>query len=102
VRVETAATVSLLTERRRHAPAGIAGGEAGATGVNLIDGDPVPAKTTVDVGPGTTVTVLTPGGGGYGDPSERDASARERDRTDGKVTREGDAPRAAERSDEED
>ena len=66
VRVETAATVSLLTERRRRAPAGIEGGEPGATGENLIDGDAVPAKATVDVVPGTTVTVLTPGGGGYG------------------------------------
>ncbi|MFC7186700.1 hydantoinase B/oxoprolinase family protein [Halorubrum yunnanense] len=86
VRVETPATVSLLTERRRHAPAGIESGESGATGENLIDGDPVPAKTTVDVGPGTTVTVRTPGGGGYGGPSERDPAARERDRADGKVT----------------
>ncbi|WP_280588447.1 hydantoinase B/oxoprolinase family protein [Halorubrum sp. Boch-26] len=90
VRVETAATVSLLTERRRHAPAGIAGGGAGATGENLIDGDPVPAKTTVDVEPGTTVTVRTPGGGGYGDPSERAPAARERDRADGKAVEKSD------------
>ncbi|OYR41762.1 hydantoinase B/oxoprolinase family protein [Halorubrum sp. Hd13] len=96
VRVETAATVSLLTERRRRAPAGIEGGEPGATGENLIDGDAVPAKATVDVEPGTTVTVLTPGGGGYGDPSERDPTARERDRADGKVTGE------VERSDDSD
>jgi N-methylhydantoinase B len=85
VRVETAATVSLLTERRRHAPAGIEGGKPGATGENLIDGDAVPAKTTVDVELGTTVTVRTPGGGGYGDPSERDPAASERDRADGKA-----------------
>ena len=96
VRVETAATVSLLTERRRRAPAGIEGGEPGATGENLIDGDAVPAKATVDVEPGTTVTVLTPGGGGYGDPSERAPAARERDRADGKVTGE------VERSDDSD
>ncbi len=84
VTVETDAVVSLLTERRRHAPRGAAGGEPGATGENLIDGDPVPAKTTVDVEAGTTVTVRTPGGGGYGDPDERAADARERDRRDGK------------------
>ncbi|WP_144799784.1 hydantoinase B/oxoprolinase family protein [Halorubrum depositum] len=100
VRVETAATVSLLTERRRRAPAGIEGGESGATGENLIDGDPVPAKATVDVEPGTTVTVRTPGGGGYGDPSERDPAARERDRADGKATGGGEAERSeTERSD---
>ncbi|WP_200530252.1 hydantoinase B/oxoprolinase family protein [Halorubrum sp. LN27] len=89
VRVETAATVSLLTERRRRAPAGREGGEPGAVGENLIDGEPVPAKATVDVEPGTTVTVRTPGGGGYGDPAERDPAARKRDRTDGKTTRDG-------------
>jgi len=100
VRVETAATVSLLTERRRHAPAGREGGEPGALGENLIDGEPVPAKATVDVEPGTTVTVRTPGGGGYGDRAERDPAARERDRTDGKATGEsadGDGERSAEK-----
>ena len=84
VRVETDAVVSLLTERRRHAPQGVAGGGPGEVGENLIDGDPVPAKTTVEVAAGTTVTVRTPGGGGYGDPSERPAEDRERDRRDGK------------------
>ena len=84
VTVETDALVSLLTERRRHARQGAAGGDPGATGENLIDGDPVPAKTTVEVDAGTTVTVRTPGGGGYGDPDERRAEDRERDRRDGK------------------
>jgi N-methylhydantoinase B len=79
------ATVSILSERRRVAPRGIAGGEDGATGENLIDGEPVPAKTTRDVPAGTTVTIRTPGGGGHGDPAERDDGARERDRRDGKV-----------------
>ncbi|OIB58143.1 hydantoinase B/oxoprolinase family protein [Natrialba sp. SSL1] len=72
VTVEADATVSLLTERRRHAPAGVAGGEDGSTGENLLDGEPVPAKTTVDVDAGTTVTVRTPGGGGHGEPDERE------------------------------
>ena len=86
VRVETPATVSLLTERRRHAPAGREGGEPGAVGENLIDGEPVSAKATVDVEAGTTVTVRTPGGGGYGDPAERDPAAREEDRRNGKAS----------------
>ncbi len=89
VTVETAATVSLLTERRRHAPKGVAGGEDAATGQNLIDGEEVPAKTTVDVPAGTTVTVRTPGGGGHGDPAERDPAALEADRLDGKLTDDG-------------
>ncbi|SFB81205.1 N-methylhydantoinase B [Halobiforma haloterrestris] len=86
VTVETDATVSLLTERRRHAPKGVAGGEDGATGENLLDDDPVSAKTTVDVPAGTTVTVRTPGGGGHGDPDERDDAALEADRRAGKRT----------------
>ena len=84
--VETESVVSLLTERRRHAPAGAEGGADGATGENLIDGEPVPAKTTRTVAAGTTVTVRTPGGGGYGDPADRDPEARDEDRRDGKVT----------------
>jgi len=86
VRVETDATVSLLTERRRYPPEGVNGGAPGALGRNLIDGEPVGAKTTVEVSAGTTVTIQTPGGGGHGDPSERDPEASDADRTDGKVT----------------
>jgi N-methylhydantoinase B len=68
VQVQTAATVSLLTERRRHAPRGLAGGEDGMLGRNLIDDGVVAPKLTVEVDAGTTVTVETPGGGGYGSP----------------------------------
>ncbi len=67
ITVETDATVSLLTERRRKAPGGVAGGSDGAVGRNCIDGESVSAKVTRDVSPGTTVTVETPGGGGYGE-----------------------------------
>ncbi|MFB6138360.1 MAG: hydantoinase B/oxoprolinase family protein [Halobacteriaceae archaeon] len=66
--VLTDATVSLLTERRRRAPAGVAGGGDGATGRNLIGGEVVPAKVTRQVEPGTTVRLETPGGGGHGAP----------------------------------
>jgi len=88
VRVLADATVSLLTERRRTAPKGVAGGEDGAPGRNLIDGDPVPAKATRNVSAGTTVTVETPGGGGYGDSGDRPPEAIERDADDGLVERE--------------
>jgi N-methylhydantoinase B len=66
VRVLEPATLSLLTDRRRHGPAGKAGGDAGACGANLLDGDPLPPKFTSELRPGQVVTVLTPGGGGWG------------------------------------
>jgi len=65
--VETDATVSLLTDRRRTPPTGRAGGEDGAVGTNAIDGEPVGAKLTRQVAAGTVVRVETPGGGGYGE-----------------------------------
>ncbi len=66
VTLETDTTVSLLSERRRHPPRGVAGGDDGSTGRNRIDGTEVQAKVTREVDAGATVTVETPGGGGYG------------------------------------
>ncbi len=60
------AQVTLLTERRRHAPWGLAGGEAGAAGENRHNGVPLPGKTTLTVQTGDRVTIATPGGGGWG------------------------------------
>ena len=75
------ATVSLLTDRRRHPPRGVAGGGDGGCGENLVDGEQVGAKTTLDVAAGTTVTVRTPGGGGHGhsEGDNPDADADEPD-----------------------
>ncbi|WP_330632409.1 hydantoinase B/oxoprolinase family protein [Halocatena halophila] len=73
--LEESATVSLLTERRRRKPQGRAGGESGATGENLINGESIPAKTTRTLASGTTISILTPGGGGYGSPADRDPDA---------------------------
>jgi len=60
------AQVSLLTERRRHAPWGIAGGEAGAPGRNLLNGQALPPKCQFDVQAGDRLRIETPGGGGFG------------------------------------
>ena len=60
------ATVSLLTDRRAHAPQGAAGGSEGSTGENRIDDEPVPAKTGRPLDADSVVTVVTPGGGGWG------------------------------------
>jgi N-methylhydantoinase B len=65
------AHVSLLSERRRIAPYGLAGGEAGRTGVDSIvrrDGttERVAAKGSWQLRAGDRVRVETPGGGGFG------------------------------------
>jgi N-methylhydantoinase B len=60
---------SLITERRRHAPPGAAGGEPGARGRNQIDGIELPAKATGELRPGQRLTIETPGGGGHGPPA---------------------------------
>jgi N-methylhydantoinase B len=69
---QTAATLSLMGERRRNRPWGLAGGEPGATGEDWLirDGDRerLPGKMTVEVEPGDRLVVLTPGGGGWGSP----------------------------------
>lgn len=57
---------SILSERRKTAPFGLAGGEPGARGRNLHDGVEIEGKVTADVAAGGCITVETPGGGGYG------------------------------------
>jgi N-methylhydantoinase B len=61
-----ACRASILSERRRHAPAGARGGEPGVPGRNLLNGEELPAKTTVDLAPGDVLRIETPGGGGSG------------------------------------
>jgi N-methylhydantoinase B len=57
---------SLLTERRRHAPPGAAGGEPGAPGRNLLDDEELPPKASGELREGQRLRIETPGGGGYG------------------------------------
>jgi N-methylhydantoinase B len=61
-----AATLSLLTDRRRHGPQGLRGGRPGRPGRNLLNGEELQPKTTRELGGGDVVTVETPGGGGWG------------------------------------
>jgi N-methylhydantoinase B len=58
--------LSIISERRAHAPQGEQGGNAGQAGRNLLNGEPIPAKATCDVVAGDVVTIETPGGGGFG------------------------------------
>ncbi len=57
---------SLITERRRHAPPGADGGEDGAPGRNLLNGEELPPKATGTLSPGDRLRIETPGGGGHG------------------------------------
>jgi N-methylhydantoinase B len=57
---------SLLTERRRHGPPGANGGESGARGRNLLDGEELPPKASGSLRPGQRLRIETPGGGGFG------------------------------------
>jgi len=57
---------TLLTERRRHGPAGGAGGGAGAAGANLLNGEVIASKATLRLRAGDVLRIETPGGGGWG------------------------------------
>jgi N-methylhydantoinase B len=57
---------SLITERRRHAPPGADGGEPGARGRNLLNGEELEPKATGELRPGDRLALETPGGGGHG------------------------------------
>lgn len=66
------AQATLLTERRRHAPWGVAGGGAGVRGRNLLNGDLLPGKVSLHVKTGDRLALETPGGGAYGKSAEND------------------------------
>ncbi|MCS6937280.1 MAG: hydantoinase B/oxoprolinase family protein [Candidatus Bipolaricaulota bacterium] len=72
IRALTRVTVSLLADRRRRRPYGLAGGEPGACGEDFIIRDgheiPIAGQSTQTLEPGDILSVRTPGGGGYGPP----------------------------------
>jgi len=70
----TDADVTLLSERRREAPYGLAGGLPGACGVNTVqragavEVTALPGKVSLQLHPGDRLRIDTPGGGGWGAP----------------------------------
>ncbi len=60
------AEISLLGERRRNPPWGLAGGAPGKCGRDELDGTVLAAKTHIKAKTGQVLTIRTPGGGGYG------------------------------------
>src|SRR5690606_31560684 len=75
---------SILSNHRLVAPFGLAGGANGAIGVNRlhrVTGETIllDATATVNLEPGDTLVVETPGGGGYGtseDAAEASSATR--------------------------
>ncbi|MGH2770326.1 MAG: hydantoinase B/oxoprolinase family protein, partial [Actinomycetota bacterium] len=68
IRLLEPASLSLLTDRRRHPPAGSNGGEPGRCGRNDLNGAALPSKVSVSLDAGDVITITTPGGGGWDQP----------------------------------
>jgi N-methylhydantoinase B len=78
-------------ERFRYQPWGLFGGQPGASGQFLLrdaDGEKRLADKPgeVQIGPGSRIVMESPGAGGYGPPSEREADAVARDERGGKFS----------------
>ncbi len=79
------------SDRSAHPPYGLAGGEPGAVSSNLLqrpDGseEVLPSMFSTTIGEGDVYVHRTAGGGGWGDPAERDPDAIAEDVADGKVS----------------
>ncbi|MEE9285011.1 MAG: hydantoinase B/oxoprolinase family protein [Dehalococcoidia bacterium] len=67
------ADCTIIADRRTSRPYGLAGGEAGTPGRNLVhrrgsaETDELPAKVRLVLRPGDVLTIETPGGGGWGE-----------------------------------
>jgi N-methylhydantoinase B len=70
IQVSTDAELTVLSERRRHAPYGLHGGQPGAKGKNIIirgsHREEKPGKFSCVLKKGDRVRIETPAGGGYG------------------------------------
>ena len=80
------ATVTVVSERRRLAPWGLAGGEPGRRGRNAVrrrDGqlELRPGKFQEELAAGESVVIESPGGGGYGPPGRRAKTRKRRGAT---------------------
>ncbi|MDG6983182.1 MAG: hydantoinase B/oxoprolinase family protein [Nitrososphaerota archaeon] len=88
--LEDGATFTILAERGRHSPWGLAGGSSGErTEILLMKGGErarIPPKSTLTLRAGDVVEVRTAGGGGYGRPSRRPSSKVAEDVADGILT----------------
>lgn len=81
--------LSMLSDRHRHPAGGLLGGKPGApTMIRFGDGTMPHPKSRTVVKPGTRLILHYAGGGGFGDPAERDPDALRSDVLNGYVSRE--------------
>jgi len=63
------AQLTVLSERRKYKPWGLAAGQAAGAGLNTLNGKVLPAKFSLPVQAGDVIRIKTAGGGGFGDKS---------------------------------
>ena len=79
--------LSPFTDRVRHPAPGLEGGLPGAPGeFQLTDGTQLNPKRTVELSPEQLLVIGLPGGGGLGDPRERDLELVRQDVLEGLVS----------------
>lgn len=80
------------SDKRLHPPHGLFGGASGAPAINILNPDadaaelPVMPTEPITLNQGDVFLHVMAGGGGYGDPLERDPAAVRRDLIEGKVS----------------
>jgi len=84
------ALLQLRTDRTAFAPYGLSGGEPGGLSRSFITTEgkttPLPGKVTMRIAKDTVITHEQAGGGGYGDPKQRDRALVREDVADGKIS----------------
>ncbi len=79
-------TVFMFGMRTEFAAQGLHGGHAGTARRFEVNGRPVPGKGRLELAPGDRLTVYEAGGGGYGDPKDRDPARLRADVESGAVS----------------
>ncbi|MFQ5999074.1 MAG: hydantoinase B/oxoprolinase family protein, partial [Candidatus Bathyarchaeia archaeon] len=90
-RAASSATASVVGDRQKFRPWGLANGKPGASGEYLLtrisgERERLHSKVTFPLSRGEGIVIRTPGGGGYGHPFERDPRSVLEDVIDGLVS----------------
>jgi len=86
-------TFTVLADGRVFAPWGLDGGTSGLPARFILDPhgehQELPSKATIEIAKGGCVRVESPGGGGFGDPRQRDSDALAIDLRNEKISKKG-------------